>query len=99
MAIGFKPVEANPITATEVRRERQKLFAPLVRDMNSAIADAMLPVIRAELSKRTAGRPPSGKVVVTLRLSPDVVAKFKATGKGWQARMNDALRKATPRPD
>ena len=31
---------------------------------------------------------------VSLRLDPDVIATFKADGPGWQARINDALRKA-----
>ena len=34
------------------------------------------------------------KVAVSLRLSPDVVAGFKAQGPGWQARMDAALRGA-----
>ncbi|MEO9811223.1 BrnA antitoxin family protein [Marinobacter alexandrii] len=29
---------------------------------------------------------------MTIRLSPDVVAKFRATGSGWQSRMDKALR-------
>ncbi len=32
------------------------------------------------------------KQAVTVRYSPDVLVAFKATGAGWQARMNDALR-------
>ncbi|NCX11486.1 MAG: hypothetical protein EBW73_01425 [Betaproteobacteria bacterium] len=28
---------------------------------------------------------------ITIRLSPEVVARFRATGKGWQSRMNAAL--------
>jgi uncharacterized protein (DUF4415 family) len=42
------------------------------------------------------GRPKSAvtKTSVTLRLDPDVLASFRATGKGWQGRMNAALRKA-----
>ena len=42
------------------------------------------------------GRPRSDspKVSTTLRLDPDVLASFKATGKGWQSRINAALRKA-----
>lgn len=32
------------------------------------------------------------KVPVTVRYSPEVVEFFKATGEGWQTRMNDALR-------
>jgi uncharacterized protein (DUF4415 family) len=43
------------------------------------------------------GRPALGKVVVTIRLDPDVIAKFKATGPGWHARINEALKKAPPR--
>lgn len=34
------------------------------------------------------------KVSTTIRLDADVVAAFKADGKGWQSRMNAALRKA-----
>lgn len=41
------------------------------------------------------GRPPSGKVRVTMLLDPEVIAKFKAAGeKGWQARMNAELKAA-----
>lgn len=32
------------------------------------------------------------KQAVTVRYSPDVLDAFKATGAGWQTRMNDALR-------
>ena len=43
------------------------------------------------------GRPPlrgRAKRQVTLRLDPDVIDRFRATGAGWQSRINDALRKA-----
>jgi uncharacterized protein (DUF4415 family) len=33
------------------------------------------------------------KKQLAIRLSPDVIERFKATGKGWQARIDDALRK------
>lgn len=33
------------------------------------------------------------KVLVSLYLSVDVIAYFKATGPGWQDRIDDALRK------
>ncbi|WP_027579133.1 BrnA antitoxin family protein [Bradyrhizobium sp. Ai1a-2] len=33
------------------------------------------------------------KVPVSIRLSPEVVKHFKAKGPGWQARIDDALRK------
>lgn len=36
------------------------------------------------------------KKQITLRLDVDVIATFKATGDGWQSRINEALRKAMP---
>lgn len=41
-------------------------------------------------------RRPNGdaKKLITLRLDPEVIEAFKAKGKGWQALMNDALRRA-----
>ena len=44
---------------------------------------------------KSIGRPISAnpKKQVTLRLDPDVVAGFRATGKGWQSRINAELRK------
>lgn len=45
---------------------------------------------------RARGRPRSAspKTQISIRLDAAVVDKFKATGKGWQARMNDVLKKA-----
>ena len=42
------------------------------------------------------GRPPLGetaKVQQSLRLSREVIEHFRATGPGWQARIDDVLRK------
>ncbi|MGH8477546.1 MAG: BrnA antitoxin family protein [Methylococcales bacterium] len=40
------------------------------------------------------GRPKaeSTKERITIRLSRDAVARFRATGKGWQTRLDAALR-------
>lgn len=40
------------------------------------------------------GRPVSGetKKAVNIRLSPDIISSFRATGPGWQTRINNALR-------
>jgi uncharacterized protein (DUF4415 family) len=45
-------------------------------------------------SKR--GRPKQDvvKEQIALRLDPEVIARFKAGGPGWQTRMSDVLRKA-----
>jgi uncharacterized protein (DUF4415 family) len=43
---------------------------------------------------RIGGRPKSEvtKERITIRLSPDVLEAFKATGKGWQSRIDAALK-------
>ena len=45
------------------------------------------------------GRPPlaTPKQLLSLRLPPDVISGWKATGPGWQTRMADVLRKSTPK--
>jgi uncharacterized protein (DUF4415 family) len=49
----------------------------------------------AKLIRR--GRPPLAegekKEAVSIRLSPDVLVHFRAGGEGWQARIDEALRK------
>ncbi len=48
----------------------------------------------AEFKQLRRGRPlGSGtKVQVTLRIDEDVVEKFKASGSGWQTRINEVLK-------
>ena len=45
---------------------------------------------------RAVGRPRKAapKQAVNIRLDPVVLAHFRATGPGWQSRINEALRKA-----
>ena len=40
------------------------------------------------------GRPPAASVKVrtTIRLSPEVIASFRAAGAGWQTRVDAALK-------
>jgi len=61
-------------------------------------ASAVLPeLFGAKTTKemlKPRGRPVSAVVKerITIRLDPDVLAAFKATGRGWQTRVNDAMR-------
>ena len=61
-------------------------------------SDFFDPATRAKLSalqRKPGERGPQKaptKVSTTIRLSPDVVAAFKATGAGWQTRMDAALK-------
>lgn len=55
----------------------------------------VFPDIAEKMEKAVRGRPKADvtKKPVTIRLDPDLVEHYKATGKGWQSRMNDDLRK------
>ena len=52
------------------------------------------PHVVAALVRRRGPQQAPIKTPVTVRLDPDVLDKFKATGPGWQSRMNEALRQA-----
>jgi len=51
---------------------------------------------KIEEMRRSRGRPKleTPKKLVSLRLDQDVIEKFRATGKGWQSRINDVLKRA-----
>jgi uncharacterized protein (DUF4415 family) len=64
----------------------------------AALADPDNPPLNEDapaIGKRI-GRPPSPapKALVTVRIDPDVLARLKADGAGWQTRLNDILRKS-----
>lgn len=74
----------------------------LIDDENPAWSDEQLEraiLRRAEgvksIGQRGLQKAPT-KQALTLRLDKDVIEKFKATGAGWQSRMNEALRVANP---
>ena len=47
----------------------------------------------AHLMRAKLGRPAgSTKALQSVRFDLEILAAFKATGKGWQTRMNEALR-------
>lgn len=49
---------------------------------------------KAAVAKSRGGRPPKDnpKQAVKLRIDPDVLAVLRATGPGWQTRVNTILR-------
>ncbi|KAE9527798.1 BrnA antitoxin family protein [Testudinibacter aquarius] len=50
----------------------------------------------AQLIKRGRPRIDNPKQAIKLRLDSDILAAFKATGKGWQTRINEVLRQNMP---
>jgi uncharacterized protein (DUF4415 family) len=55
-----------------------------------------LPELAAAMQRNLGGRPKSDnpKVSISIRLDREVVEKFKASGDGWQSRMNETLKRS-----
>lgn len=68
------------------------------RDFDDEVPDLSAPEWQTAFAKAQVqrGRPrsPNPKVSTTIRLSPEVLAHFRAGGPGWQTRIDEALRKA-----
>ena len=56
------------------------------------LTDEMLS--RAKLKKGGRPRSPNPRKLISLRLPANVIARWKATGPGWQTRMAERLSKA-----
>lgn len=76
---------------------------PLTDDDRASMPDGDLPDLstpywaeRFTKAEVTRGRPKAAvtKVSTTLRLDPDILAAYRATGPGWQGRINADLRRA-----
>src|SRR4051794_23201105 len=88
-------VRARALADTMTDEEDAVLTKAAMDDPDSPPLPADVRLVTYQEARRR-GRPrvPAPKQQITLRLDPDVIEKFRATGPGWQGRINDALRKA-----
>lgn len=73
-----------------------------VPDLRQALAEAKAGKFAAihtpeQIAARKPGRPAgsvkaNAKIATNIRFDPDVLAALKATGRGWQTRVNELLR-------
>jgi uncharacterized protein (DUF4415 family) len=68
----------------------KSLFRPAVEVLNPKLYADLLEMNR-RAGVRGVQKTPT-KQATTIRLSPDVMAAFKATGAGWQTRIDAALK-------
>ncbi|MFE1601612.1 BrnA antitoxin family protein [Methylobacterium sp. ID0610] len=54
-------------------------------------SEVLPPALFAALTKRGRPKSPNKRVQVTMRVDPDVLAAYQATGPGWHGRMHDVL--------
>lgn len=92
----------KPISDAEEARVQRMIAsdpdAPEITDAQMAGARPFteaFPALAEGMRKNVGGRPRSAnpKVPVSIRLDQDIVAKLKATGPGWQSRVNEMLRR------
>jgi uncharacterized protein (DUF4415 family) len=81
----------------DIDPEIAEFHEALLRSAKQAAAGEYGRVHTPEEIVRRRGRPVGStaavrKAATTIRLDEDVLSAFKASGQGWQTRMNDALR-------
>ena len=83
-----KPASGHSLKSDLVRVDAHRIKKSEYEELPE-LTEEML--ARAKISK--GGRPPSEnpRKQLTLRLPVDVIARWKATGPGWQTRMADRL--------
>ena len=86
----MKMQNSRPLTtpAGEVRDDLTDEELARFRPASEVLPAALLATLRSP------GRPKAEvtKERITIRLSPDVLSAFRASGSGWQTRMDAALR-------
>ena len=88
----------KPPKSKQTIRENPEWTAAMIA--NARPAREVLPKIfgsraaAAMLKPRRRPKSPESKVAISLRLSPDTLARWKATGPGWQTRMANVLRES-----
>lgn len=89
---------SEALQAMRERGESQSDLARVKREAEQGIEpdtsgdDAPdLAALRQAVRQRGRPKKDTSKLQVTVRYSPDVIARFRATGPGWQSRMDAAL--------
>lgn len=87
---GFTPEEVADVESPELTDDELATLRPAL--------EALSPKLYAALTERKPGqRGPQKaptKEMITIRIDRDVLTAFRATGAGWQVRVNAALRAA-----
>lgn len=75
---------------TDKQGEVRELTADDLAEFRSA-SEVLAPALRKTLGVRGPQKAPV-KERITIRLSPDVLQRFRDSGAGWQARIDSALK-------
>jgi uncharacterized protein (DUF4415 family) len=81
----------------KIDQEMIEFEEALLRSMGQAQNGEGRITTSEQIAAQRRGRPVGSvkaqpKVATTIRFDPDVLAALKASGRGWQTRVNDAMR-------
>jgi len=79
----------NPLPLTDANGEVRELTTI---DLKNAISFSALPEDMQAVLRGRGKQKAATKKSITVRFDTDVLEAFRASGKGWQTRMNDALK-------
>lgn len=88
-----KPASRRTL-GSDLKRVDAHVIKPEEYEELPELTDEMLG--RAVFKKAGRPRSPNPKQLISLRLPPDVVARWRATGPGWQTRMAKRLEDVPP---
>jgi len=86
----------KPASRRSLKSDLTRVDAHVIRPREYAELPELSPEMLARATVKKGGRPVSAnpRKLITIRLPADVIARWKATGPGWQTRMADRLSKA-----
>ena len=89
-----KPVSPRSF-GSDLKRVATHVIQPEEYEELPELTDDML--ARGTVNKGGRPRSPNPKRLISIRLTDDVIQRWRATGPGWQTRMADKLSKSAPK--
>jgi uncharacterized protein (DUF4415 family) len=88
--------QSKPAIGSDLRKVDLHVIAPHEYEEAPELTDEQLTNAVVSVGGKRRDRPTSErqKQEVKLRLDTDVISTYRATGEGWEARMNTDLRRA-----
>lgn len=86
---------SRPSLGSDLSRVADHVIQPQEYEELPELTEEML--ARGKVNKGGRPRSPNPKRLISIRLTEDVIQRWRATGPGWQTRMADELARSAPK--
>ena len=86
---------SHPSLGSDLSRVADHVILPHEYEELPELTDEML--ARGKVNKGGRPRSPNPKRLISIRLTEDVIQRWRATGPGWQTRMAEELARSAPK--